>query len=63
MSTEIKSAAAFPDKKNAALRWCEFCKQWRHVDLPLAAGFRVLRRASAQPITILGNIDVRENCI
>src|SRR5262245_43909846 len=53
MSTETQSAPAFPRQKSAALRWREFCEQWRHSYLLVAALFWVMWRASALPIATL----------
>lgn len=38
-----------------ALRWREFCEQWRHCYLLMAAVFLVIRQASAWPILVLEN--------
>jgi hypothetical protein len=53
MSIEIQSVPAFPDKKSAARRWREFCEQWRHSYLLLAAVFWVMWRVSGPAITNL----------
>jgi len=55
MSTESQSIPAFPRAKSVALRWRNFCEQWRHAFLLLAAVFVVIWRASIPPIANLEN--------
>src|SRR5436190_20823245 len=55
MSPEIQSVPAFPRQKCLALRWREFCEQWRHSYLLLALVFLVIWRVSAMPIPKLEN--------
>jgi len=55
MSTEIQSVPAFPHQKSAALRWREFCEQWRHCYLLLASVYLLIWRVSALPIPNLEN--------
>lgn len=47
MSRETQSVSAFPRQKSPAHRWREFCEQWRHSYLLLAAIFLVMWRVSA----------------
>src|SRR5205823_10987998 len=53
MSTESQSIPAYRGAKSVSLRWRDFCEQWRHSYLLLAAVFLVIWRASILPITKL----------
>ena len=55
MSAEIQPGPALPRRKSLALRWREFCEQWRHSYLLLAAVLLLVWRASALPIHKLEN--------
>ena len=55
MSTELRSTPTYPRRTSAALRWRDFCEQWRHSYLLLAAVFWVIWRVSALTIPRLEN--------
>jgi len=54
MSTELQSTS-YARRQSAAVRWRDFCEQWRHSYLLLAAVFWLLWRASALPMPRLEN--------
>ena len=55
MSTELQSTPTYPRRPSAAVRWRDFCEQWRHSYLLLTAVFWVLWRVSALPMPRLEN--------
>jgi hypothetical protein len=50
MATEIQTIPSFPRRMTAAVRWRNFCRQWRHCYALLIAVFGVVWRVSALPI-------------
>jgi hypothetical protein len=54
MSTEIQSTS-YARRPSAAVRWRDFCEQWRHSYLLLAVVFWFLWRASFLPMPRLEN--------
>ena len=53
MSTELQSTPALPRRTSVVVRWRDFCEQWRHSYLLLAAVFWVIWRVSALAIPTL----------
>ncbi len=58
MPTELHSPPTYRHRASAAVRWREFCEQWRHSYLLLAAMFFVSWRVSALPILTLEDIRI-----
>ena len=54
MSTEIQSTS-YARRPSAAVRWRDFCEQWRHSYLLLAVVFWFLWRAALLPMERLEN--------
>jgi hypothetical protein len=58
MSTQLDSLPTYPVRKSAAVHWRNFCEEWRHSYLLLAALFCIVWRVSAVPIPVLEDIRI-----